>query len=68
VLTFFTVLGYSREDYQNVIAHIKSGAIQPKNMITRKISIDRVVEDGFEALIKDKNKHVKILVDLHTAS
>jgi len=33
-------------------------------MITSKIKIDRVVEDGFMPLIHEKDKHVKILVDL----
>ena len=33
-------------------------------MITKKIALDRVEEDGFRALIEDKDNHVKILVDL----
>ncbi|KAL2402460.1 hypothetical protein ABEF95_000029, partial [Exophiala dermatitidis] len=39
------------------------GSLKPEKMITRKIHIDRVVEDGFRALIDEKDKHVKILVD-----
>lgn len=61
------VLGYSQDDFRNVIAHMKNGSIRPATMITRKITIDKVVEDGFQALINDKNKHVKIQVDLRAA-
>lgn len=58
------VLGYQRKDYQGVIEAIASGALKPEKMITGRIAIDRVVEDGFEPLINEKEKHVKILVDL----
>lgn len=47
-----------------MIEAIASGALKPEKMITGRIAIDRVVEDGFEPLINDKEKHVKILVDL----
>lgn len=67
VLTVMKVLGYRKEDFENVIAAIKDGSIKPESMITRKIAIDRVVEDGFETLVKDKNKQVKILVDLEAS-
>lgn len=34
-------------------------------MITRKIKLDNIVEDGIKALIHDKDNQVKILVDIH---
>lgn len=43
------------------------GSLKPVKMITRKIAIDRVVEDGYTALINEKDKQVKILVDLGMA-
>ncbi len=58
------MLGYQNKDYEGVIAALKSGALQPEKMITSKIRIDRVAEDGFRPLIDEKDKHVKILVDL----
>ncbi|KAK2005857.1 hypothetical protein LZ32DRAFT_642173 [Colletotrichum eremochloae] len=64
---FHSVLGYSQDDFRNVITAMKDGLLKPDAMITRKITIDRVVEDGFEALIKDKKKHIKIQVDLSVA-
>jgi hypothetical protein len=33
-------------------------------MITSKIPMDLVAEKGFRALINEKDKHVKILVDI----
>ncbi|KAI1081837.1 GroES-like protein [Whalleya microplaca] len=62
--TYSGVLGYQHKDYQGVINAIGKGDMKPEKMITGKISIDRVVEDGFQPLIHDKNNHVKILVDL----
>lgn len=50
------VLGYCKEDFENVIVVIKDGFIKLESMIICKIVIDRVVEDGFEILVKDKNK------------
>lgn len=58
------VLGYLQKDYRGVIDALDKGALQPEKMITGKIAIDRVVEDGFHPLINEKEKHVKILVDL----
>jgi threonine dehydrogenase-like Zn-dependent dehydrogenase len=58
------VLGYQIQDYEDVIEALRSGALKPEKMITSKIRIDRIAEDGFEPLINEKDKHVKILVDL----
>lgn len=33
-------------------------------MITKKIRLDKVVDEGFHALINDKENQVKILVDV----
>lgn len=37
--------------------------MKPEGMITKKIKMDEVVEEGFEALIRDKDNQVKILID-----
>lgn len=41
-----------------------SGKIKPLPMITSKIPMNEVVDNGFKALIYDKESHVKILVDI----
>lgn len=47
-----------------MIEALRSGALKPEKMITGKIRIDRIAEDGFKPLMEQKDKHVKILVDL----
>ncbi|PYH86014.1 alcohol dehydrogenase [Aspergillus uvarum CBS 121591] len=47
-----------------VIEAISSGKLNPQTMITSKIRMEDIVEKGFEALINEKDKHVKILVDI----
>jgi threonine dehydrogenase-like Zn-dependent dehydrogenase len=42
----------------------ETGKIQPRPMITSKIPMEDVNEKGFKALIGEKDKHVKILVDI----
>jgi threonine dehydrogenase-like Zn-dependent dehydrogenase len=81
------VLGYLQKDYAGVIDAISEGKLQPVKMITSKIRVDRVVEDGYtpwvtdrlnplsqrfdlftltaSRLINEKDKHVKILVDMN---
>ena len=58
------MLGYQRQDYEGVLEALRNGALKPEKMITAKIRIDRIAEDGFRPLIEEKDKHVKILVDL----
>ena len=43
---------------------VSLGAIKPSQMITRKIKLENIVEDGIKALIQDKDNQVKILVDV----
>jgi threonine dehydrogenase-like Zn-dependent dehydrogenase len=40
------------------------GKINPEGMITKKIKLNEVAEEGFKALIDDKENQVKILVDI----
>ena len=58
------VATYSLGDFEAVLEAISSGKMAPEGMITKKIAIDRVAEDGFTALVEDKDNQVKILVDL----
>ncbi|KAK7430418.1 hypothetical protein QQZ08_002937 [Neonectria magnoliae] len=63
--SYKSVLGYQREDYQAVIENLRTGAIMANDMITAKIKLENLVEDGIKALITDKDNHVKILVDIN---
>jgi threonine dehydrogenase-like Zn-dependent dehydrogenase len=55
-------LSYTSNDFRSVIDALSKGLMDVANMITSKISIDRVVEDGILAL--SEGKGVKVLVDL----
>ncbi|KAI1429645.1 dehydrogenase [Xylaria sp. FL1777] len=57
-------LTYQLADFGHVIDALRTGRLKPEAMITSKISINRVIEDGFLALINEKDKHVKLMVDL----
>ncbi|RAL14947.1 2,3-butanediol dehydrogenase [Aspergillus homomorphus CBS 101889] len=53
--------------FEAVIEAIRSGMLSklnPQAMITSKIRMEDIVEEGFKALINEKDKHVKILVDI----
>jgi len=57
------VLGYLKQDFGEVIEAVASGAMKPGDMVTRKIALENV-EDGIKTLISDKERHVKILVEV----
>ncbi|KAK4941492.1 hypothetical protein LTR10_018636 [Elasticomyces elasticus] len=61
---YLGIATYSLGDFEAVIKAISSGAMKPEGMITKKIKLDRVAEEGFKALIEDKENQVKILVDV----
>jgi threonine dehydrogenase-like Zn-dependent dehydrogenase len=61
------VLGYQKKDFQGVIKALGDGLIKPKQMITSRIKMDRLVEDGYMGLILEKGRHVKILVDVRAS-
>lgn len=59
-----TVATYALGDFEAVLEAISSGKMKPEGMITKKIRMDKVAEEGFKTLIEDKDNHVKILVDM----
>jgi len=66
--TYIGVATYQEGDFQAVLDAIASGAMRPEGMITKKIKLDQVVEEGFLALVNDKENQVKILVESGSAS
>ncbi|MFW9958880.1 MAG: zinc-binding dehydrogenase [Candidatus Odinarchaeota archaeon] len=58
----FSYLGYA--EFPEAIRLLADGVIDPSSMVTRIISLDRVVEDGFEALTHPDNQDVKVLVKI----
>ncbi|KAK5116376.1 hypothetical protein LTR62_007923 [Meristemomyces frigidus] len=61
--SYLGVATYVAGDFQEVIEAISTGKLDMcPRMITKRIGLDTVVEEGFEALVKDKDNQVKILV------
>lgn len=58
------VLGYQRKDVQGVIDALAARKLKPGKMITSKILVEDLVEGGIKALVKDKESHVEILVEV----
>ena len=65
--SYKAVLGYQKKDFQGVIKALGEGSLKPSAMITSKILMDKLVKDGYLALINEKDKHVKILVDVRAS-
>lgn len=54
------ILGY-RDVFPATIALIAEGKLPVEKLITKRIELENIVEDGFGELVKNKN-HIKILV------
>lgn len=61
-LTIKGIIGY-RNIFPQVIAMISSGRLPVEKLVTSTISLDEIVDKGFEALVSSPSE-VKILVDL----
>ncbi|KAK8198735.1 hypothetical protein M8818_006602 [Zalaria obscura] len=59
---YLGVATYVLGDFKEVIDAISEGRMKPEAMITKRIELEEVVEEGFKALVKDKDNQVKILV------
>lgn len=57
-----TTIAYSRESFQQTVDLVTSGQINVEPVITKKIEVDQIVTDGFDALVADKSQ-AKILID-----
>lgn len=61
---YLGIATYVKGDFEGVMDAISSGKMKPDAMITKKIRLDQVVEEGFQSLINDKANQVKILVEV----
>lgn len=60
--------GYTRADYDESIAQVRSGAIDLDPYISAKIGPDEIVDKGFAALLDREGTSVKILVSPESAA
>lgn len=72
VVTEKNVVGticYNGNDFEEVIKLIGDGVLDTTGLITKKIALEDIVEQGFGTLTgPDKKKHVKVLVIPETSS
>ena len=61
---YSAVLGYNDKDYKGVIEALAEGKMKPEAMITARIALDDLVEKGYGVLSGEKEKHVKVLIDM----
>lgn len=50
-------------EFDSAIALLADGRIKAEPLITGKIKLDDIVEDGFEELLKNRESNIKILVE-----
>lgn len=55
-------IGYFDGEWQSVVDLIASGRLDPAPLVTDRISVEEIVEKGFEALVHAKDSSVKVLV------
>ena len=53
------------DEIQDVLDMIASGQLDPMPLVTGEAKLDRIVEDGFEAICEKGNEHVKVLVEIN---
>lgn len=47
------------------LEHISKGDIDADELVTREVTLDTLVEDGFEELIANGPKHIKVLIKIN---
>ena len=55
-------IGYFDGVWEAVVDLLASGRLDPAPLVTHRIAVDDIVEQGFRALIEDKDSCVKVLV------
>lgn len=57
-------IAYTKADFEAVIRAVGEGKIDPRALITKKVKLEDVVQEGLVALHHKDNSECKILVDL----
>ncbi len=56
------IIAYTPQDFSDTITMLRDGSIETKGLVTSRIALSDVVEQGFGELVDHKDRHVKILV------
>jgi threonine dehydrogenase-like Zn-dependent dehydrogenase len=52
------------KDFVNVLRAIGDGRLKPLDLVTKRIKLHEVEEEGFKTLIEDRANHSKVLVEV----
>jgi (R,R)-butanediol dehydrogenase/meso-butanediol dehydrogenase/diacetyl reductase len=55
---------YSTLMWLRVAAIFAAGLMQPERIVTKRVALDAIVQDGFEALLDPSGDQLKILVEV----
>lgn len=58
---------YTNEDFAHVLDAMSSGKIPFEQMVTAVVPLSNIIKGGFEELMNNKAKHVKILIEANPA-
>lgn len=61
---YMGIATYTFEDFRAVLECLEDGRIKPEAMISKKVKLKDCIEEGFETLMKEKDKLVKVLVEI----
>jgi (R,R)-butanediol dehydrogenase/meso-butanediol dehydrogenase/diacetyl reductase len=56
---------YPGQLWPRVMRLIASGQIPARKVVTKTVSLDKAITEGFDALLDPAGKHIKILIDLN---
>lgn len=53
------------DEIATALSYMKDKKIDAQELITREVTLDTMVEDGFEELINNPTKHIKVIIKIH---
>lgn len=53
------------DEIATALSYMKDKKIDAEELITREVTLDTLVEDGFEELINNPTKHIKVVIKVH---
>ena len=52
------------DEMAEVLNYMDKGVIHADELVTKEVTLDTLVEEGFEELIRNSKKHIKVLINL----
>ena len=52
-------------EMQEVLGYMEKGVIHADELVTKEVTLDTLVQEGFEELIRNSREHIKVLINLN---